>query len=203
MDESVTLQKILEAAREEFLAKGFQSASLRNIVKTAGVTTGAFYGYYKSKEELFDALVGGQYEYVINRYKEAHESFARLPIEEQPAQLGKRSEGCMNDILLHAFEHKEEYRLLLQCSDGTRYSRMIDDMVEIEVEATHKFYRVLEKLGSPAPKIDRRLEHILATGLLNAYFEMIIHDMPLEDAKLYFQELCDFYTAGWVKIMGQ
>ncbi len=39
MDESVTLQKILEAAREEFLAKGFQSASLRNIVKTAGVTT--------------------------------------------------------------------------------------------------------------------------------------------------------------------
>ena len=56
MDESVTLQKILEAARKEFLAKGFQSASLRNIVKTAGVTTGAFYGYYKSKEELFDAL---------------------------------------------------------------------------------------------------------------------------------------------------
>lgn len=28
-----------------------QAASLRNIVKTAGVTTGAFYGYYKSKEE--------------------------------------------------------------------------------------------------------------------------------------------------------
>ena len=80
---------------------------------------------------------------------------------------------------------------------------MIDDMVEIEVEATHKFYGVLEKLGSPAPKIDRRLEHILATGLLNAYFEIIIHDMPIEDAKLYFQELCDFYTAGWVKIMGQ
>lgn len=203
MDDSVTLQKILEAARKEFLAKGFRSASLRNIVKTAGVTTGAFYGYYKSKEELFDALVGGQYEYVIGRYKEAHESFARLPIKEQPAQLGKLSEGCMNDILLHAFEHKEEYRLLLQCSEGTRYSRMIDDMVEIEVEATHKFYGVLEELGSPAPKIDRRLEHILATGLLNAYFEMIIHDMPLEEAKLYFHELCDFYTAGWVKIMGQ
>lgn len=203
MDESVTLQKILEAARREFLAKGFRSASLRNIVKTAGVTTGAFYGYYKSKEELFDALVGGQYEYVMNRYKEAHESFAGLPIEEQPAQLGKLSAGCMNDILLHAFEHKEEYRLLLQCSEGTRYSHMIDDMVEIEVEATHRFYEVLEELGSPAPKIDQKLEHILATGLLNAYFEMIIHDMPLEDAKLYFQELCDFYTAGWVKIMGQ
>ena len=38
-----TLDLIYQAAMEEFLDKGFKSASLRNIVKTAGVTTGAFY----------------------------------------------------------------------------------------------------------------------------------------------------------------
>lgn len=53
-----TLNKIHEAAKKEFLEKGFKDASLRNIVKTVGVTTGAFNGYYKSKEELFEALVG-------------------------------------------------------------------------------------------------------------------------------------------------
>ena len=37
-----TLEKIHIAAKQEFLDKGFQLASLRNIVKTAGVTTGAF-----------------------------------------------------------------------------------------------------------------------------------------------------------------
>ena len=56
--EQTTLHLILSAAMREFLEKGFKSASLRNIVKTAGVTTGAFYGYYDSKEELFEALVG-------------------------------------------------------------------------------------------------------------------------------------------------
>ena len=56
--EKTTLTLIHAAAKKEFLEKGFKSASLRNIVKTAGVTTGAFYGYYNSKEELFDALVG-------------------------------------------------------------------------------------------------------------------------------------------------
>ena len=45
-----TLDLIYQAAMEEFLDKGFKSASLRNIVKTAGVTTGAFYGYFDSKE---------------------------------------------------------------------------------------------------------------------------------------------------------
>ena len=52
-----TLERIRHAARTEFLEKGFRSASLRNIVKSVGMTTGAFYGYYKSKEELFEALV--------------------------------------------------------------------------------------------------------------------------------------------------
>ena len=44
-----TLQNILDAGKKEFLEKGFRAASLRNIVREAGVTTGAFYGYFKSK----------------------------------------------------------------------------------------------------------------------------------------------------------
>ena len=38
-----TLERIQEAAMTEFLDKGFLGASLRQIVKNAGVTTGAFY----------------------------------------------------------------------------------------------------------------------------------------------------------------
>ena len=52
-----TLERIIMVSEKEFLDKGFRGASLRAIVKKAGVTTGAFYGYFKSKEELFDALV--------------------------------------------------------------------------------------------------------------------------------------------------
>ena len=47
MDNTMTtLEKIHDSAKKEFLEKGFLGASLRNIVKYAGVTTGAFYGYY-------------------------------------------------------------------------------------------------------------------------------------------------------------
>ena len=38
---ATTLEKIQDAAMEEFLDKGFLGASLRQIVKNAGVTTGA------------------------------------------------------------------------------------------------------------------------------------------------------------------
>lgn len=201
--EKSTLERIHRAAKEEFMEKGFQAASLRNIVKTAGVTTGAFYGYYASKEELFAALVNPAYEYMMERYRQAHEYFENLPMEKQPEQMGKMSSECMFDLLGFSCEHMDEFYLILKCSEGTKYASMIDDMVELEVESTHKYYKVLEQLGTPVPKIDERLEHIMATGMIGAFFEMVLHKMPFEEAKVFLQQLNDFYTAGWMKIMGQ
>ena len=45
--------RIMESAKEEFLQKGFLDASLQEICKKAGVTTGALYKRFKGKEELF------------------------------------------------------------------------------------------------------------------------------------------------------
>ena len=38
--EQTTLENILEAGKHEFMEKDFQTASLRKIVRDAGVTTG-------------------------------------------------------------------------------------------------------------------------------------------------------------------
>ncbi len=201
--EPATLALIHAAAKAEFLEKGFKSASLRNIVKTAGVTTGAFYGYYDSKEALFDALVGKQYETLMGCYRKVQHDFASLPPEQQMENLSEISGACMHEMLIYAYQNLDEFKLLLCCSDGTRYAGMIDEMVEIEVKSTHDYQDVLERLGHPSPRIDSRLEHILITGMFNAYFELMIHKMPLDQAEKYLSELLEFYTAGWLKIMGQ
>lgn len=201
--EQTTLNLILSAAMQEFLTKGFKSASLRSIVKTAGVTTGAFYGYYKSKEDLFETLVGEQYDYFIHCFCKAQQEFAALQAEQQPNNLSKISGACMYDMLLYAYAHLNEFKLILCHSEGTRFAGLIDEMVEIETKGTHDYLAVLEKLGRPAPPIDERLEHILITGMFNTFFELIIHEMPLDEAKHYLKEMRAFYTAGWMKIMGQ
>ncbi|MCM1579326.1 MAG: TetR/AcrR family transcriptional regulator [Ruminococcus sp.] len=201
--EKTTLEAIHCAAREEFAEKGFKSASLRNIVKTAGVTTGAFYGYYNSKAELFKALVGETYDHIMNRYRQSHEDFEKLPEDARPEQMGVISGSCMEDLLVYCYEHMQEVQLILKCSEGTKYAFLIDEMAELETESTHEYYKTLEKLGISSPKIDRRLEHILITGMMNAYFEVILHEMPFEDAKIFLRELLEFHMAGWAKIMGQ
>ena len=52
VDDISTLERIHSAAKAEFMEKGYRSSSLRSIVKAAGVTTGAFYGYYASRSCL-------------------------------------------------------------------------------------------------------------------------------------------------------
>ena len=99
-----TREQILLAAKAEFLEKGFQHASLRNIVKTAGVTTGAMYGYYDSKEGLFDALVRECYEHVMGEFRGALMAFAELSIEQQPENMGAVSRRCMREMLLYMHE---------------------------------------------------------------------------------------------------
>ena len=176
---------------------------MRNIVKSVGMTTGAFYGYYKSKEELFEALTGEHYKYLLDCFKKAQKDFADLPQEQQPEVLTDVSGACMFEMLHYAYEHLEECKLILCCSEGTKFSGLIDEMVEIEAEATHSYQKVLEKLGRPSPKIDPALEHILITGMFHTFFELVVHEMPLNDAENYVKEMRAFYTAGWMKIMGQ
>lgn len=197
-----TQQSIMQAGKKEFLAKGFQAASLRNIVKEAGVTTGAFYGYYKSKEELFDALVAQPYQTIMAQYIKAQQTFAALPPKEQLLSMGDISGECMNWIVEYMYEQQDAFKLLLCCAEGTRYEQFIHQMAEIEVTYTHQFMNVLSQLGQPVREIDSQLEHILISGMFAAFFEIIIHDMPKEQATKYIKELREFYTAGWMKVMG-
>jgi len=52
-----TEQKLIRSGRAEFLKKGYVKASLRDICKAAGVTTGAFYFSFESKEALMTAIL--------------------------------------------------------------------------------------------------------------------------------------------------
>ena len=60
-------------------------------MKNAGVTTGAFYGYFSSKEALFASLVEPHAAALMGRFMEAQTSFAELPEEQQPDHMGVES----------------------------------------------------------------------------------------------------------------
>jgi AcrR family transcriptional regulator len=52
-----TRRRLLEAAAQVFIRRGFQGASVEEICAEAGFTRGAFYSNFESKEEMFVELL--------------------------------------------------------------------------------------------------------------------------------------------------
>lgn len=198
---SATLESIQQAAMQEFLEKGFQGASLRQIVMNAGVTTGAFYGYFSSKEALFNALVEPHAAALMGSFMEAQFSFAELPEEEQPAHMGEESGACVIWMVDYICQHREPVKLLLTRSEGTSYEHFVHNMVEVEVEYTLRYMDVLRHLGREVPKLSRSLCHIIASGMMSGLFEIAVHDMPKEQALRDVEQFRSFYTGGWMKLI--
>ena len=52
----VTKARILEAAYEQFIEKGYQGSSMRDIATRAGIKAGSIYNHFEGKEQIFEAV---------------------------------------------------------------------------------------------------------------------------------------------------
>ncbi|SEA85977.1 TetR/AcrR family transcriptional regulator [Variovorax sp. YR216] len=77
---------ILAAARDEFLARGLDGASLEAIARAAGTSRVTIYSYFPSKEELFHASVN---QVVVDAVVIAEDELERLPVAQQLTTLAK------------------------------------------------------------------------------------------------------------------
>ena len=200
--EPTTRERILEAARQEFLEKGYQGAWLRDISRKAHVTTGALYGYFKNKEELFGALVGDCYNGIQSMYRDALTLFSQLPLEQQKTCMESLSTEHMIRMADYMYDHYDAFKLLLCCSQDTEYSDLTEQMALLDEQASGEFVDAANAAGGSISKVSPRLEHILTTGLFTMFFELIIHDIPREEARDYITSLMHFFTTGYSGIMG-
>lgn len=201
-DDSSTLQKIMAEGKKEFLEKGYKDASLRNIVKQAGVTTGAFYGYYPDKVTLFHAMVSPAAEGLREYFIKTQQGFAVLPAEQKISQMHSYTDEPMRYLLGYIYEHFDAFKLIVCRSDGTDYAHYIDSLVEIETKSTQEFIMTAKMAGYRINEIKPELIHILSSAYFYGVFEVVIHDMPKEDADEYIANITAFHRAGWDKILG-
>ena len=61
--------EILDAAEKLFGTKGFDSTSTNDILNEIGIARGTLYYYFKSKEEILDAMIGRMMSRLIEKAK--------------------------------------------------------------------------------------------------------------------------------------
>lgn len=177
-----TEQKLIRSGRAEFLKKGYVKASLRDICKAAGVTTGAFYFSFESKEALMTAILDP----VIADY------------EHMCAELAQREEedpGTADDnerqIMEYLSEHRAEEIILMERSEGSRYEGF-RQKVYSQMQAAFTSY--FSKFMGSEP--DSEMIRILVAMRLRGYMELIEGDYTVEERLKLAREIGIHADAG-------
>ena len=195
-----TREKILDTAIKHFLRDGFSGASLRSIVKDAGLTTGAFYKYYPTKEMLFDALIDPYIEHIYEIYDEIIDDFEKLSAHDQTNNMSNAANDGTNQMIDYIYEHYDHFRLLFKCGDSGKYEAFIHNMVNKEMKATKKYMQIMKESGMDLLKVDECLMHMIYTGFFSSVLQIVEHDMDKEIAKKNVHQLKEFNTGGWERI---
>ena len=195
-----TEKNILNTARKHFLKDGFSGASLRNIVKDAGLTTGAFYKYYPTKEALFDALTDPYIEHIYQIYDRVVEDFEKLSAKEQTSNMSDTSGYGMDQMIDYIYEHYDNFRLLLKCGDSGKFETFIHNMVDREMRSSLEYVKKMKEDGIEIPIVGESLMHMIYTGFFSSIFQIIEHDIDKEIAKRNVHKLREFNTGGWERL---
>lgn len=191
--------RILQSAKNEFLSKGYEKASLKNICENANITTGALYKRYKGKEDLFCAIVD---ETVVELKKIIEEKCA-IPVENLTDEQLLES-WRMGESMLWWFKilnnHNENFVLLISCADGTKYSNFQHDWVELMTEKSHEYFLETKRRNFTNADISKSEMHILLSAFWTTIYEPFIHGYNWNQIESHNKLICNLFN--WEKVLG-
>lgn len=185
---------ILESAKEEFLANGFEKASLKEICDRAGATTGALYKRYKGKEELFHAVVAD----TVSDLETVVQEKSRTDFSDVPnADLVKAwnmDEAYMMWWFQFLFDRYDGFVLLIKCAENTRYANFQHDWVEKMTKSTYRFYQEAYDRKLCREKISESEMHILLTAFWATIYEPFIHGYEMGQIREHSKRVCRLFN---------
>ncbi|MFP7470988.1 TetR/AcrR family transcriptional regulator [Niallia taxi] len=183
-------KKIIDSALKLFAQKGYSSTSIQEIANDCGISKGAFYIYFKSKDSLLFAIL----DYY---YKELVQLFDSIRLEDITAKEKLVEQTAA--FFEHALKHKDfiimqtrEQAIPLNDSIKHLIMQMQTDIREFSLAY------LLELYGEKTSRFHLDLQ-IMYEGLLQSFLRLLLHDQidrNAKDVSEYLWRRMDSIAAG-------
>ncbi len=188
---------LLNAAKKEFLEKGYNKASLRTICASAGVTTGALYFFFDNKADLFAAIVDPPInelkKILFEHFSEDAEFMSNLKSLDD---IEVDHSDVSDMITEHIYRYYDNFMLALNGSENTVYEHVVDDFVKLLEESVPYMLSGLKGYTS-----DEYMSHWMSHISIDAYIQVIKHEKDKEIAKCRLRSILNYLTKGWIDLV--
>ncbi|MDQ8691963.1 TetR/AcrR family transcriptional regulator [Streptococcus sp. IsoGale022] len=139
-------EKILNTATQLFIQKGSEKTSMQDIAQTAGISKGAIYHHFKSKDEIVLAVIRSRQELM----------------EEEMKQWFKATENLTG---------REQLQAILKSNLESQTARAIDGIVdEYEQDAGFILTMMRDNLRIGAPLVSNIIKKGMADGSIQTQY---------------------------------
>ncbi len=112
-------RRILEGAKRVFAARGYHDTNISHICDDLGIARGTLYQYFKSKQDVFRAVI----EDLLDRVRKFIETVPPLPempegVRPTADQVVRYSARCLRSMLGAVFEDEASLRILVREAVG-------------------------------------------------------------------------------------
>jgi TetR/AcrR family acrAB operon transcriptional repressor len=172
-DAELTRQRIIDAAREVFLARGVSRSTLEHIAAQADVTRGAVYWHFKNKTEIFHAIRDQVFLPLIDRMDD---TLATESTEDPLTQI----ENSLCDTI-HELNDNMEMRqtyeiMMIKCEYVDEFATVLQQILSNCSNITEKIQQAYERAktldllaGSHTPRALALDTHLFFSGLLHMW----------------------------------
>ncbi len=187
---------LIEAAKKEFLEKGYNKASLRGICAKAGMTTGALYFFFDGKEDLYHTIVDGPvkelHEMIIKHFMEDRETMKDIHCIDECLVDHKDVSDMFLDFI---YENYDSFQLLLSGSKEGELESYLDGFVQIAEKNSATMIEL-----APGFQLEPFMTHWMSHVTVDAFVHVIKHEKDKEKAKKLMGNIMNYLVRGWAEL---
>lgn len=180
---TVRITQILDAALQVFSDKGFASARIDDIAAAAQLSKGGIYTHFRSKEEIFEALLTRMLEH------------AQQQVPPLPAEAHVTVDVLVQQIIVPMYAALAEVSTLrtlrLLLADGARAPQIMGRWREAVLEPHHREVERLVRLGVAQGALREgvltQAPRLIVTPGLQAMLDLMV-ELPGAQAQLLRQQ---------------
>lgn len=189
--------KILKSARKEFLANGYEKTTMNAIAVGAGVAAGNIYDYFKSKEEIFNAVVYP----IIDRIEKLLDILEkRIMLRKERISSFDWSQVIVRRIVSYAAANRDDLCLLLFKSQTVAEEfrrRFVNRFTDI----TTKYFDFIKTKYPNIRPISRLLAKNLIIFYVNVFENILAEGVEHTKMREYAEEITTFVWHGFQAVI--